>query len=188
MRKLRWAWVLPLIQFVTATILLRWGYRAPGPRGAEYYVPIGHRICWGLNAPAVSFRILGSYLIRSKQPSGSVILRDFGFGADDLLFLAGVVIVWYLVGRALDGQRTSRTSGGHGIALALMARLLLLALGCLFLFVVFERYNHLDHAGAFLTATWSVSLIVLSGRWFVRLGFQSLRGSGRREDGRPTAP
>jgi hypothetical protein len=172
MHKLRLALVLPVIQFAIAAILLQWAYRAPIPRGSEAYVPTVRLVCRGLNAPALLFRMLDPFRLGPPFDSGPRSM--LGFDRDDLFFLVGVIVAWYLVGRALDHRRSSSIAARKRIANALIAYPLLLALGVLLLFLGMHDvqnpgYENLDPPfGAWLTLMWSASLIFLSGRGLVR--------------------
>lgn len=130
MAKNRLGLPLAAIQLVVAAILLQLGYRAPLLHGSELYVPTERLICLGLNAPARLFKFLDP--IYWGEKFDWLPRSMFGFYVDDLFFLAGVIIVWYLVGRALDRTRALRTTGGSRIALVI--DILLLALGVIFLF------------------------------------------------------
>ena len=166
--------VLPFVQFAVAAILLRSGYR---------------QICYGLSAPALLFKFLdpvgwGPTFRRLPQ---SVL----GFDTDDCFFLIGVIVVWYFVGRVLDGRRKSKTSRAHGRGTVLIVFPLLLVLGgLLFPFGLleligpqhFRNAGHLHESGL-LTLTWSVSLIFVSVRGLlraIRLGLSNARDSGDR--------
>jgi hypothetical protein len=172
MRRFRLALVLPVIQFVIAAILLQWGYRTPVPRGSELYVPTVRLICRGLNAPALLFRFLNPI---SRGPEFDWIPRSvIGFDTDDIFFLFGVIIVWYIAGRALDQRGTSTTAERSGIAVVLVPGILLLALGVLLSLVGLHDLgpsrpnNPGPPIGAVLTLMWSVTLICLSGRRLVQ--------------------
>jgi hypothetical protein len=169
MHKVRLAVVLPVIQFSVATTLLQWGYRAPAPNGLDDYVPAVHRICWGLNAPTLPFGVLDTVLWRYWPASGWQGWSVLHLYPGDVFFLAGVVVVWYLVGRGLDRRRFSETPPKHRAAVAVAGNLLLLALGGLLFFkgladLAQQRLGYLEHVGGLLTLAWSVSLIFLSGR------------------------
>lgn len=172
MHKLKLALVLPIIQLAIAATLLQWGYRAPVPRGSELYVPTVRLICRGLNAPALLFRMLNPI---GLGPAFDWVPRSMlGFDTDDLFFLVGVIIVWCLVGRALDQRRTSTTAARSRMATVLIMCLLLMAVGGLLLWLALHDlqhpgYENLDPpVGAFLTLMWSASLVVLSGKGLLR--------------------
>ena len=177
MPKLKFATVLPISQFVIAVILLQLG----DPRLS--YVHTARLVCWGLNAPAMVSRGLGLLCGRWGLPclTGPIA----GFYTDDLFFLAGVVVVWYLVGRALDQRRTSQTVREVGRAMTLIACSLLLALGGLLLLLGLDylrnpRFNSPNYpVVAVPMLMWSPSLIFLSGRGLVRAIRHALRVSVR---------
>jgi biotin transporter BioY len=106
-----------------------------------------------------------------------------GFYTDDLFFLAGVVVVWYFVGRAWDQRRTPQTVGKRGTVKALIACALLVALGGLLFLLGMDylrnpRFNNPDYpAVAVPVLMWSVSLIFLSGRRLVRAIRHAIRGT-----------
>jgi hypothetical protein len=172
MRKLKLAWFLPVIQFVIAAILLQWGYRAPVPRGSELYVPPSRLICLGLDAPALLFRLLDPV---PWGPEFDWIPRSIlGFDTDDLFFLVGVIVVWYLAGRALDHLWTPRTAKRGSMAIVFVKCSLLLAAGVILFFFGLQQLGpHPPNypaptVGAVLTLMWSVALIFLSGKGLVR--------------------
>ncbi len=184
MRKLKLALVLPIAQVVIAAILLQWGYRAPTPRGSEFYEPTASLICRGLNAPALLFRVLTYYLTRSDTTLSWVSRSILGFHAGDLVFLAGVIVVWYFVGWALDHRRTVRTLGRGAIVGGLIAHSLVLGLGGILFSSGLYRLKHpTDNplhpvpVEALLTLIWAISLLFISGRGLVRAIRHALCGS-----------
>jgi hypothetical protein len=169
MRKLRLALLLPGIQFVIAALLLHYGYRTPFPLGPRLL-----DACWGLNAPAMPvmkmpallFRLLGA----QRGPAFAQWLPRsiLGYGIDDLFFLGGVILLWYIAGGALD-RRRSRATGRIGIVTALVIYPTLLLLGAtLASSKLYDlgpgRITDLDPPlGAFLGLMWSIALIVIAG-------------------------
>lgn len=122
----RLAFVLPVAQVVTATLLLDWGHRLRlglGPHPAVFYTPTVTQICYGISAPAVLLR-LGSLLLRLNQTPPSI----GHFGMDDLLFLVGVALVWYFVGRDLDSRKRQEPPPGIS-ASGLATNVLLIVVG-----------------------------------------------------------
>jgi hypothetical protein len=103
--KLKFAIVLPIVQAVVAVSLLQKGYQlrsALGPHPSPFYIPTITHICYGISAPAVFLRFV-TLLPR-------VNLHSIGnFDSGDLLFLSGVILVWYLVGRAIDNRSLGST-------------------------------------------------------------------------------
>jgi len=169
MQKPKLALILATVQFVLAAILLQLGYRAAVPHGVELYVPTARLICLGINAPARLFRFL--------DPTGwgenfdFLPRKIFGFGTDDLFFLAGVILVWCLVGRAMDQKRALRTTRG---SIGPAIDILLLTVGFILLFggrqeMMYPRNDNPKYiVSAILTLIWSFVLIFLSGRALMR--------------------
>jgi hypothetical protein len=175
-RKLRLAWVLPIIQVLVASILMEWSKRAHGPRRVEYYVPTSWLICRGLNAPALLFRFLNP---RMWVPTWDWVPRSvLDFDVDRVFFVVGVAVVWYLVGRGLDQRGISKTAGRHGVATAFIVYPLLLVLGVLLLYGglrdLMNPITPYAPVGASLMLIWSAVLILLSGRGLARAIASSL--------------
>jgi hypothetical protein len=112
MPKFRSVIVLPSVQFVLAIVLLQWGFWAgkhPPGKFDTVYVATPGLLCLGLNAPAVVLRMLAGMFLESLWP-GDHLWGIAGFGGEDLSFLAGVAVLWYLVGRSLDRRVLSTGS------------------------------------------------------------------------------
>jgi hypothetical protein len=176
MNRVRLAWILPVLQLCVATGLLIWGSTVPRPRVDTLWVPTATMICYGINAPAILFRVFvfPFYLAQYDLP------RLFGLGLDRFLFLVEVVIVWFLVGRGLGnlrlrGGRVTLPTLGN-----LLHNLLLIALGVLLFLlglVPVRGMNFNNPAGALaegsLFILWSLCLVVTAmvrittvvGRW-----------------------
>ena len=176
MRKLKLAMVLPIILFAVAALLLQFA----GPR--DFYVSTPRLICWGLNAPALLFRTLNP--IGWGPTFGWLPRSVLGFDTDDLFFLAGVIFVWYFVGRAIDRQGGSKPKARPRTATALIVHTLLLAVGGLLFYLglrdfqdpTFGNLGHRPYRGI-LTFLWSGNLIFLSGRALVRVTRRGLARS-----------
>jgi hypothetical protein len=174
--KLKLALTLPAAQLAIATILLWWpaGHvRSPDPTTAVL-------ICWGLNAPALFFRVLGKWGPMFDLTGGAIL----GVGLGDFFFLLGVVVVWYLVGRTLDQRRTSEVAPKrHRPAAAILGYGFLLTLGGYLFFVGLHDFHDLNYislrhppALGLGSLAWSVSLILISGRGIVNaVGLLRLR-------------
>ena len=105
-QKLRLALVLPVTQVIITAILTLWAdrvtwlliansTRVPGPYVRVHLLAISLRLIWrGVNGPTCPICVAGSanYLI-------------LGFSVGELVYLAAVVVLWYLVGRFLDRRR-----------------------------------------------------------------------------------
>jgi hypothetical protein len=99
--KLRVQIVLPVMQLIGALVLLAWGRGMSQSARLDFpYSPTPVLICNGINAPAALFSLSASLLPLEKLDRGPISI--FGLGAQSLFFLAGVVVLWYLVGRAID--------------------------------------------------------------------------------------
>src|SRR3954465_4075719 len=121
MRKLRLRWILPSLQVTLALLLL-------GPRGGPGNpVPTSRLICLGLNAPAMLFIYADPAL---WGESFDVLPRSIG-GRDtaDLFLLAGVAVVWYLVGRAIDRKLLRNRKPARDVRKPYLFPALLLAVG-----------------------------------------------------------
>jgi hypothetical protein len=152
-RRLRWAIVLPLVQFVVAAIIQL------SPSWSPW-----RDICSGMNAPALLFRAVPLILAEWRPESPWLSWSILGVYVSDFFFMLGVIVVWLLVGRALDQGRTSRTSRSRGFAAALIVHPLLLVLGGFLSYVGFYLD---DLVRTLLTWLWSVSLIFVSVRGLV---------------------
>jgi hypothetical protein len=177
MRKLKLAAVLPIIQVVVASLLLLWADRAAirPPNFSAAWL-----LCRSLNAPVMLLMILfgGNWNFVPQIPF-------VGRG----LFLISVGFVWYLVGRALD-RRGAKPAREPRVVTVLAAQSLVLVAGVLLLLIAWRDVSYpetsfrgafldvvrtvgatpvLGLIGTFLTLAWSVSLIFLSVRTFVRL-------------------
>jgi hypothetical protein len=169
MRKLKFAIVLPIAQVLIASILLLWADRTPVPPHLDYYYhPPAWLICKGLNAPAMLLLVPfgGNWYFLPSMP---IVGRG--------LFLIFVAVVWSLVGRTVDQREAPRPAGERRMVTVLAVQFLVLAAGGL---LFYSGWNELSGpittaVGAFLTLTWSVSLIFLSGRELVRM----IRGLAR---------
>lgn len=66
----------------------------------EFWRPTSDLVCYGINAPA--FRLVPAFY---SLALGKFIPRIAGFYAQDLFLLAGVIVLWYLVGKKIDTTR-----------------------------------------------------------------------------------
>ena len=144
------------------------------------YVPTPRLICFGLNAPALLFKFLDPFswgLEWDRLPRSLL-----GFDMMDLCFLLGVVVVWYLVGMALDRWRTACAPKRRGLFVTIALYVPLLALAVLLLYLGLhdlgpqQPENFDPPVGAYLTLLWSVALTLLSGKAFLLLIRPTFRG------------
>lgn len=170
MRQLRFAFLLPIAQLVVALLLLQWGHRILPPRGLDtIYLPTPRLVCIGINGPAVLFRI-GDFL----TPQAWKYLQVGGFSPDELWFLLGVLVIWFLIGHALDarGLRGASTPRiGIGTLITCIAMLIVAAL-LLFLGLKhihpYEWNNPASPVVGIFFIVWSLALGLLSGRKLTR--------------------
>lgn len=189
--KIRFTIVLPVMQVVVTAILTWWADRvewmalgdsgrAPGRFVYVHLFAIDLRQIWrGVNAPALPFSFAG------YAGTGYQIL---GFGLAEVLYFAGVALVWWLVGGYLDRRRLGEghhvwMNTGRFAALVLAWGMILLGVSfssigdSLNLFTDRTIFDNLVFLFRFRTETllkdilfllWSVVLIVLPGAKLAR--------------------
>lgn len=159
MRKLKLAVILPIVQFVIASVLLHLAERPP----VALYDPTELMICRGLNAPALLFRVWW------PPPPRWYPRSLLGVNGSEVPFLLGVIVVRHLVGRALDQQHPPNSLRRHTSAAALLVHVPLLALGgILFYAGLLYSESSLHRVGAVLTWIWAASLVLVSVRGLAR--------------------
>jgi hypothetical protein len=117
-----------------------------------------------MNIPNLLFRLLGE---RGEAFAQWLPRSILGYGIDDLFFLSGVILLWYIAGRALDRRRSRAARIGAVTALIIYPLLLLLA-AALAPSGLYDlgpgRVRNLDPPiGAFLRLMWSIALVVIAG-------------------------
>jgi hypothetical protein len=172
-RKLRLAVALPTIQFVFAVITLQ-------QPSSGFYVSTSRLVCWGLSAPALLFRVQASWGPLSTLVPASM----FGIPTSDLFFLVGVIVVWYLVGRAVDRRlwpKPARTTP----TITVVVRCFLVAVGGLLSYAALEDFHDptLSNIGrrperGILTLAWGAGLVIFAGRGIV-MTIRSARLNGQ---------
>lgn len=170
MRQLRFALLLPIAQLVVALLLLQWGHRVLPPRGLDtIYMPTPTLVCIGINGPAVLFRV-GDFL----TPQTWIYMGVRGFSSDEFWFLAGVLVIWFLIGHALDAHRMRGASTPRirmGSAIASIAMLIVAAL-LLFLGLKhihpYEWNNPASPVVGIFFIVWSLAIGIVSGRKLTR--------------------
>ena len=133
--------VLPTVHFVLAATLLQWGYLHPHPKwwkGVDsIWVPTARLVCLGISAPAHRLSwILDGILFGSRA-----IPKVFGFYSEDLLFLVGVSVLWFLIGKEIDSQRFPSEHPQTKLRTGKILRNILVALYGLDLLVVICLHN-----------------------------------------------
>jgi hypothetical protein len=72
----------------------------------EFWRPTSDLVCYGINAPA--FRLVPALY---SLALGKFIPPIAGFYSQDLFLLAGVIVLWYLIGKEIDAWRRPHESG-----------------------------------------------------------------------------
>ena len=103
--RVRLSLLLPPAQLALAVAMWEWARRTPVPEGL--YSPTVDLVSKGINGPALLCKILTLPFQQTPNWPPSIL----GLTADEFLFFVGVVITWYLVGRALDRYVHSKGSG-----------------------------------------------------------------------------
>jgi len=100
--QVRLSWILPIVQLPLAIVMLEWGRHSEMQgRFDTLYFPTPALVCKGINAPATVLMAMAFFFDRVDHPPPTIL----GFTLDYPLFLIGIVILWYLAGRALDSWR-----------------------------------------------------------------------------------
>jgi hypothetical protein len=107
--KLRLSWILPLVQLPLAIFLLQWGEHSAHSaevihmRYDTLYAATPTLICGGINAPARLLAATSVFFYRVDHAPPTIV----GFTLDSVFFMIGLLILWYLVGRAFDNRELS---------------------------------------------------------------------------------
>jgi hypothetical protein len=167
--------ILPAVQLALAILLLASARRYIPPQHYDMYMTTGGFVCIGINAPATLFRVAAAAVLPLYTPDRTP-WSLLGFGTEDLLFLAAVIAVWYLVGQWLDKRiagKASRTAIPRWLGVLVSAGLALfgvplIALGARGLnsYSIDFPYNCNNPRGSFigavLTLAWGMTLTVVS--------------------------
>jgi hypothetical protein len=98
--KLKFSIVLPVVQLILAIFLLEGGDRVRTRFDTLYY-PTPQLVCAGINAPATILIGVARLFDRIDHPQTTIL----GLGLDEVFFFIGVLILWFLIGKALDQRR-----------------------------------------------------------------------------------
>ena len=175
MPKIRFAIALPILMLCVAIGAVRWRsfVQAHSVSYSEYgFDPTVSLIVEGVNAPAVLFSELCVEFLPVYRMNGtpSTLL---GIGIEHLLFLFGVVVLWFFVGRAIDHRQEAGPSlqrhqpGNLAILLSLAQAIVGVVLFWLALIPFSNPRNSVNPLGSIakgvLFMVWALVLIVPSG-------------------------
>lgn len=175
-RKLKFSVLLPVVQVIITAVLTLWAdrvdwmvlglsHRAPGPHVRVHLFVIAARVIWrGVNAPTFPL---------SRVSGGS-----------EVLYLAAVAVLWYLVGRFFDRRKRLEVPEGQGIKTpTAMPHFLMMVWGIFLLFeslwtsrdeIAFTHSYFLRIDGlivATLFLAWSLILLIFPG-WRLARGIR----------------
>jgi hypothetical protein len=133
--------ILPVIQVILAMVLLKWGEYHPHPRWwrpgmYEFWRPTSDLVCYGINAPA--FRLVPALYALAF---GKFIPPIAGFYPQDLFLLAGIIVVWHLVGKKIDTWRLPQEPWREKRAVLKIIWNLLVAFYGIILLVTMDLYD-----------------------------------------------
>jgi hypothetical protein len=167
--------ILPAVQLTIAILLLVLARRYIPPQHYDtLYMPTAGFVCMGINAPATLFRAAAAAVLPLYTPDRTP-WSLLGFGTEDLLFLAAVIALWYVVGQWLDkriADKAPRTAiprwpgvlVSAGLALFGVPLIALGAKGLNSYSIGFHNYN--NPRGSLiawvLALTWGITLTVVS--------------------------
>lgn len=175
LRKLKLSMVLPTLQVLLAVALWEWGRRTLTSRALDTpYWPTSALICYGINAPAVFFKLLIFPFTRGNQSSAGSIS---GYGLEEIFFFLGVGILWFCVGRSIDMQALEKTPSKKLLTKGrVLADLLLMSIGVALFAEGFHglrtpwKWNNYwgNAAESVLFLAWSFVLVVLPGQKLIK--------------------
>jgi hypothetical protein len=155
MRKLKWTFILPIVQFAIFLTLIHWQtIEIPllGNLGA---------LCFAINSPGLF--IYGIFL--RMAPVRWLPPYVLNIRSDHFIFLVGVVVQWYFVGRELDKLKSSKSSAGAKLtSAAIVGYLLAIAWGIYLIFNAMEGILQVLHLTieSVIVLLWAAILIILS--------------------------
>lgn len=126
-------------------------------------------VCIGINGPAVLFKV-GDLL----TPQAWKYMAVRGFSSDEFWFLAGVLVIWFLIGRALDAHRLRGASTPRVRMGSVIASIATMTVAALLLFLglkhlhPYEWNNPASPVVGILFIVWSLTIGFLSGRKLTR--------------------
>lgn len=174
MRKLRLKWLLPSLFLGLTAMQLAWSERIDGIlQPLRTYVGRIGDLWHALNAPALFLLAIGIHFAPIRQPQTIA-----NFPIDTILFLAGGIVLWFVIGKMLDryGEQTTPLPNVRG-AIVLSTRVLILLWGIYLCWEAIRASSATDYLGrrvpgsvldGVIVLSWSVILIILSGRSLMR--------------------
>jgi len=186
MRMFGWRWTLPVLQLAIALAALVY---APYELRARYHVvgddfmllgyrsvfpPPTLRFAYAINFPAVS----AAYLVQFASRANREVFRYQGspfvsLSVQNCIFLAGVGVLWYLIGRMLDRRKRAlgKTVRPKSSGLVPLAIGFLFAVGVDALASFFAMLTDADRPMrqiGFFGLAWAVSLLWYFGNNLIR--------------------
>ena len=155
MRKLKWALFLPIVQFAIFLTLIHWGtIEVPllGNLGA---------LCFAINSPGLF--IYGIFV--RMAPVRWLPPNILNIRSDHFIFLVGVVVQWYFVGRELDKLKSSKSPTGAKLTtVVIVGYLLAICWGIYLIFSAIGTILQFSHVaiGSVIGMSWAAILITLS--------------------------
>ena len=173
-RQLKFAIILPMLMACAFVVVVRWQRHLDVQVLPKREYPFASSVTsayLGLNAPAVLFEGIckASFPIeRLNQPPSSL----FGIGVGQILFLTGVLALWFFVGLSLDRRNGQRISSHSGTTfwtllstLGLLVAATVLLGGAVFLIAHRPSGNNIgDVVQGIFWLGWSVLMAYVSGR------------------------
>src|SRR5262249_48666517 len=154
--------ILPCVQVALAVGLWEWGRYQPRAQGFGAW-PIAGLICYGINAPAILPSRLAVYPFRMMYPPHFLSY----YSLSEWAFFAGVAVLWFLVGLALDRKIRGTSTERRVTPVTIVWRLLLLAMGTVLFLLALRQFSMPWHQGNYwgtiiesiLFLVWSAVLI-----------------------------
>jgi hypothetical protein len=162
MPMIKFSIILPCVQVPLAVGLWEWGTYQPHSHSFGSW-PTAGLVCYGINAPAILLSKLAVYPFRMMYPPHFLS----HYSLLEWAFFAGVAVVWFLVGLALD-RKTARAGAEVRLTMGRVLRYVLLVLVGIFLFLqALQGFSLPWHQGNYwgtitesiLFLAWSVVLI-----------------------------
>jgi hypothetical protein len=169
--------LLPAINVTLSVILFGIGYTRPKIAWAP--VPWEIALADSINAPANMMRYLvekafDKHVYLHCSDASVKTCLWIGWAVEDLVFLLGILFVWYFVGLEIEaGRQRSRATARFGTLTRVLADAGLLLLGPFFAFltVAYLRFDGTLYALFYLA--WALAIIVTYGRDIVLCIFRS---------------